>query len=127
MWGLVVKFFNFLSFLQQEPKCELCKKNEAEYKILCTEAGILICKECSVYKSEVGMENKNKVTSNFHAKELNEKQIYFVEKFRIAFANLANELDVHLPPGRIKALTMTNLEQAAMWATKSISNDWENK
>lgn len=38
------------------------------------------------------------------------------------FVNFANYLDEVLPPGRTKALALTDLEKASMWAHKAIAS-----
>lgn len=37
------------------------------------------------------------------------------------FESVADFIDQTVPPGREKALALTNLEQAAMWANKGVS------
>lgn len=45
-----------------------------------------------------------------------------MEFVRGGFKNLAKIIEDNCPAGRERALVMTNLEQAAMWAMKSITH-----
>jgi hypothetical protein len=50
-------------------------------------------------------------------------QLQAMEQMRACFRDIAEFLDSRLPQGRYKALVMTALEEAAMWANKSVTRD----
>lgn len=55
--------------------------------------------------------------------ELSEDEKFALEQISDSFTALHKELDDVLTDGRYKSLAYTSLEQAAMWANKSISKD----
>lgn len=61
----------------------------------------------------------------FYSKTMNAEQRKLAEEFRDSFANLALQLSIGLPKGRYQSIVMTKLEEAAMFATKSITHEWK--
>lgn len=55
----------------------------------------------------------------YHLSSTNQEERY--QKLRAAFSNLEDLITECCPPGREQSLSKTNLEQAAMWANKSIA------
>ena len=68
--------------------------------------------------------SKKRMKYCFEPQGISDMQL--LEDVRKAFLDLAILLDEKLPEGRYKALTNTNLEGTAMWATKSISHKKES-
>lgn len=56
----------------------------------------------------------------FHG--MDEDQTNNVIKIREGAIELAKDIEVHCPDGREKSLALTKLEEAAMWAIKSITH-----
>lgn len=52
-----------------------------------------------------------------------EEQIKAMAEARVVFTDAMTKLDAIMPAGRYKSLTMTSLEQAAMWANKGITRE----
>lgn len=48
-----------------------------------------------------------------------EEQAILISRFKARFADLHKAVRVELPSNRERSLALTNLEQAAMWATKA--------
>jgi hypothetical protein len=46
-----------------------------------------------------------------------------IKAIRIAFSELADKIEANCPGSREKAVAMTHLETAAMWAIKSITHN----
>ncbi len=52
-----------------------------------------------------------------------DEQLLAMACVRETFANALQILEDHLPDGRYKALTITALEESAMWANKAITRN----
>lgn len=61
----------------------------------------------------------------FYSKQMNDNQLVIAEMVRDRFAGLAQMLEASLYQGRYKSIVMTKLEEAAMFATKSITHEWK--
>jgi len=59
---------------------------------------------------------------DFKFVEISEMDAEDVKLIRRAFADLASYLEAKLPDNRQKSVAFTNLEQANMWAVKSITH-----
>lgn len=65
----------------------------------------------------------NNIEEKFTSKCLSIDQVIEVEKIRENFKNLAIILNLTLPESEEKVITFTKLQEASMWAIKSISNN----
>ena len=63
----------------------------------------------------------SELLERFEPKAVNQEKVVVIEGNRIAFKQLVEHLNDTLPDGRCKAIVMTKLEEAAMFATKAIS------
>lgn len=59
----------------------------------------------------------------FQSKAVSEEAYKTLDTVRISFGNIAEHLQGLLPDGRYKALVLTQLESAAMFATKCFSHN----
>lgn len=46
-----------------------------------------------------------------------------IARIRKAFSDFLEGLEAHVPASRERSLAVTNLEQAAMWATKAVTHN----
>lgn len=65
----------------------------------------------------------NNIEEKFTSKCLSMDQVIEAEKIRENFKNLAVILNLTLPESEEKVITFTKLQEASMWAIKSISNN----
>lgn len=67
------------------------------------------------------MSMKDQIENNFkyHAPKPGQQEKY--EDIRIRARNFAKLIQIHCPHSRERELAMTKLEEAVMWANKSIS------
>jgi hypothetical protein len=56
--------------------------------------------------------------------EMNADQAAASARVRLKLVEVYDMLVAELPPGRLKSLTLTTIETAAMWATKCIAHEW---
>lgn len=68
-------------------------------------------------------EAAKRAVQRFRSVEPNGLQCDAMTEVRGAFIHLATTLERLLQDGRMKSLCLTNLEEAAMWATKSIAHE----
>ena len=66
---------------------------------------------------------KMNIEKNFNFQEVDEMQIEKFKKIRASSKELAFLMNKSCPHSREKALALTNLEQAAMWAIASIARE----
>jgi hypothetical protein len=62
------------------------------------------------------------VKKNFSSIPVNEDESMIIEATREQFAIFAQDMNNRLPDGRLKSIMMTKLEEACMFAIKSISH-----
>lgn len=88
---------------------------------------LYICDVDCVNFYSVGILTKGKemgedILIRFDSLTVGEEGQKIISENRAAFKVLAKQLDDNLPSGRLKALVLTKLEEAAMFATKFISH-----
>lgn len=67
------------------------------------------------------------MTQRFKHKPVVHEQQVDMEIIRESFETLESDIEARCPAGRYKSLALTALEQAHMWANKSISHEWEKE
>lgn len=67
--------------------------------------------------------DKSQIENNFsyHPPKSGQQERY--ELLRSSAKHLAKDIETHCPASREKALAMTNLEQAVMWANAAIARN----
>ena len=65
------------------------------------------------------------ISKEFEPQPVNEQQKKLLSCLREEFSFVYNLINSKCPEGRYKALALTQLEGAAMWATKSITHEWD--
>lgn len=61
----------------------------------------------------------------FYSQPMNDTQKALADEFRTMFDKLALRTNNDLPAGRYRAIVITKLEEAAMFATKAITHEWK--
>jgi hypothetical protein len=56
-----------------------------------------------------------------------EAQLATMQGLRESFAKLAREIGANVPESRYRSLTLTSLEEAAMWVNKAITRHGDGK
>lgn len=64
----------------------------------------------------------DEIENKFDIQIVDSKQTLDIQQKNDLFKKLATTLDLILPDGREKSLVFTKLEEASMWATKSITH-----
>jgi len=59
----------------------------------------------------------------FYAQNLDQEGLDVLTKLRDSFAEFAMEIEKTLPKGRYQSMSLTALEESAIWASKSITHE----
>lgn len=62
--------------------------------------------------------------SDYRYTKVDDGQKKLLDRLSTEFEYLDEVITRFVPVGRRRALALTNLEQAAMWASKAVSKDW---
>lgn len=68
-----------------------------------------------------------KVKNKFKSQSLDVMQKEFITCLQGQYEKLLESIDEYCPDGRYKSIAITKLEEVAMFATKSISHEWDGK
>lgn len=68
------------------------------------------------------MKTIDEIENKFNTQTVDSEQTLMIQLKNELFQKLAIGLDLILPNGREKSLVFTKLEEASMWATKSITH-----